>query len=149
MKKSMLLLMSLLPLFSFGLTFDTTKEERRHQKQENESSDSKLRKKELTLIGKQFENILDVTSCGPANFERRIVLFFDTDGDTNTTEAVAAKYCPCLLAEAKVFDAKIGATKTSLEWRDALKHKDEDKCLKGGKNSPSAFRHRLVWVNGR
>ena len=148
MKRSMLLLMFLLPIFSSGLTFETTKEERLHQKKENGLSDSKVKRKKLTLLGKQFENVLcTATSCGPASFERRTVLFFDTDGDTNTTEAVAAKYCPCLLTEAKIFDAKIGDTKTSLEWRDALKHKDEDRCIgKGGKRSPSAYLHRLVWV---
>jgi len=127
--------------FSSDRPFKIKNEERRHQEQENGSSDSKLRRKNLTLIGKQFENILDIPSYGPASFERRIVLFFDTDGDKNTTEAVAAKYCPCLLAEAKVFDAKIGTTKTSLEWWDALKHWDEDRC--GVRNSD---RHKLVWA---
>ncbi len=128
------------PIFSSAPTLKITKEERRYQEQENERSDSKLRRKDLTLIGKQFENIFDIPSFGQASFERRIVLFFDTDGDANTTEAVAAKYCPCLLAEAKIFDVKIGDTKTYLEWRGALKHRDEDRC-----GVRSSDRHKLVW----
>ena len=153
MKNSLLLLMSLLPIFSFARTLKITKEERSHLEQESESLDNTLRERKITLIGKQFESIFENTydtrmsDCGYFGVVNRTVLFFDTDGDTNTTEVVAAKYCPCLLTEAKIFDAKIGDAKTSLEWRDALEHKNENKCY-GPKNT-MASRHRLVWGHVR
>ena len=149
MKYSLLLLMSLLPIFSFARTLKTTKEERCRPEQESESLDNTLRERKITLIGKQFESIFDDNTFGVGRAVKffgvvdRTVLFFDTDGDTNTTEVVAAKYCPCLLTKAKIFDAKIGDAKTSLEWRDALEHKDENKCH--GQKDTVAYRHRLVW----
>ena len=150
MKNSLLLLMSLLPIFSFARTLKIAKEERCCPEQESESLDNTLIERKITLIGKQFESAWDTRMLcveGKLCLVDRTVLFFDTDGDANTTEVVAAKYCPCLLTKAKIFDAKIGDVKTSLEWRDALKHKDENICY-GPKNTV-ASRHRLVWGHVR
>ena len=95
----------------------------------------------LTLLGKRI-----ITRSGNYGFiYERAKFYFDADGNTNTTEVVATKIMECPTAEARVFDAKIGETKTIAEWRKSLLHKDEDHCT--SKNPyDNRINHDFNWV---
>ena len=70
------------------------------------------------------------------------IIYFDTDGDTNTLEYVAVKSLPCADSRARFRLIQPGDSKTRAEWESALKHKDEKGC-----SSEIGVRtaHSLTW----
>ncbi len=103
-----------------------------------ETGSSSAKKQPLTLLGKCYVTELNARS---GYSHEKAYLYFDADGDTNTTEVVAIKYVGCLAANARVFDAKVGDTKTIEEWRQQLIHQNEKECEKMHKTN-----HRFDWV---
>ncbi len=99
-KKTITLLACIGSILTFGES-NTKKQE--IQPQNNTQTEM------LTLIGKKM-----IYAENPNN--DRASLFFDTDGNTNTTEIVARVSMCEAKAEARIFDAKIGETKTKEEW---------------------------------
>ena len=97
-----------------------------------------IRKKPLTLLGKRFS-----TQFNPRTGRTydQAVLYFDMDGNTNTTEVVAIKSIACLAADALVFYAKVGDTKTLDEWRQQLSHDGEREC-----QQKHSIPHEFAWV---
>jgi hypothetical protein len=103
------------------------KEEREQKIAEFNALKAKLDATPLTLIKKDMH-------------DRWASLFFDADGDTNTTELVAHKAITCPVAEAKVSDAKIGAVHTIATWGDTLSHEDEEFC----EGHRTAFEYQII-----
>ena len=70
------------------------------------------------------------------------IIYFDTDGNTNTLEYVAVKSLPCADSRARFRLIHPGDSKTRAEWEAALKHKDEKGC-----SSEIGVRtaHSLTW----
>ena len=131
-------------LLSLGVAASTfagffTGESRKEYDQRNAKHDATL-PQQLTLIGKRIQ-----TRMGSYGADWSIArLYFDMDGNTNTTEIVARKKISCPTADARVFDAKIGDKKTIAQWRKELSHKGEDTCQR---NNPHDCRdeHYFVW----
>ncbi|MBR6411938.1 MAG: hypothetical protein IKS41_02110 [Alphaproteobacteria bacterium] len=115
-------------------------ESRKEYEQRNAKIDATL-PQSLTLVGKR---IIDKTDHKGVD-ESEARLYFDTDGNTNTTEVVAIKGIGCLTAEARVFDAKIGEKKKISEWRKQLSHKNEDACTSHNPSYGSREKHDFYW----
>jgi len=154
MKKTLTFMMALAFLSSYGQCgsgqcgFSHSKQQTRQEIDFSEKTDRLVKNKKMTLLGKQFETEPETHTCGATRPETMAILFFDTDGNTNTTEIVGVKYCPCLSARAKVFDAKIGDTKTCGKWREFLAHRDEASCAprpQKRKCEVGQYAHRLIW----
>ena len=63
-----------------------------------------------------------VTLLGKTLGDRRATLFFDADGNTNTTEMVCRANPGWMEVAARVFDSKVGETKTIEEWHKNFSH---------------------------
>ena len=73
------------------------------------------------------------------------MLYFDTDGNTNTVELLAQKRISCPKTESRFYFAKPGDTKTEQQWVDFLSHKDEDVCHEEVEKVDNKFLHEFKW----
>jgi len=140
MKKTQLVSM----LMSFGMACsafigcspDKSNEENNKESNVPQKTERRAIQQPLTLLGKRF--------IDSDHFSNKARLYFDLDGNTNTTEVIATIHDSCEISEAHVFDAKIGDRKTQGEWVSQLSHKDPKECT-----TTWSGKHPIQWVKLR